>query len=111
MGHEAKHGEDDDGGVERGEGVHRAHDQGVPVEKKTIKYIEVIQQNTAADYIPIAVLVELVVGSKCQESSDTDAVRVEDLVNGETLVICVDDWKFFPLFSPGSLRRSSTRSW
>ena len=57
MGHITQDGEDDDGRKEAGEGVDGADDEGVSV----------------------AIVVEFVVAAQGQESSDADAVRVEDL--------------------------------
>jgi len=57
VGHVAEDGEDDGGREEAGEGVDGADEQGVPV----------------------AVVVELVVASQGKESTDADAIRVEDL--------------------------------
>ena len=57
MCHVAQDGEDDGGGKEACEGVDGADDQGVPV----------------------AVVVELVVASQGEKSSNADSIRVEDL--------------------------------
>ena len=57
VGHVAEDGEDDGGGEEACEGVDGADEQGVPV----------------------AVVVELVVASQGKESTNADAIRVEDL--------------------------------